>query len=375
MAKVTFAQTLANYYVRDPRVVKPRVNGFYNDNSSTTLLNGMRSPMVYNPGQALPGTATYGALTGYGSKYQYPGVGQTSSGYVSTFGNFQPTSQNYGVAAVVPGLTNGTQTYDPAAAFSVLPIPNKQAPPTDITYPSQARLDSNNIPAGADYKNSFNISDAAPDPSFDVGQDNRVFVTDPSGKIVKSGAVMTPLAAMGGVLFPYTPVITFAHKANYESEQLMHTNYEMPTYKNSNVDNIGMQAKFTANNSDEAQYVLAVIQFFRAATKMFYGADDIAGTPPPVLRLDGYGAYMINHLPVVVTSFDYSLPEEVDYISTNSSSSSSGPETPNNIQMNISFKLVYSRNKIANKFGMQQFAGGNLLSSDKRGTGGSGGWI
>jgi hypothetical protein len=110
---------------------------------------------------------------------------------------------------------------------------------------------------------------------------------------------------------------------------------------------------------------------------MFYGADDIAGTPPPVLRLDGYGAYMINHLPVVVTSFDYTLPEEVDYVSTTGSSSAAGPETlvPNNIQMNISFKLVYSRNKIANKFSMQQFAGGGLLSSDKRGTGGNGGWV
>ena len=184
------------------------------------------------------------------------------------------------------------------------------------------------------------------------------------------------------MIFPYTPTINFAHKANYDTEQLMHTNYEMPVYKNSAVNEISIQAKFTANDFMEAQYVMAVLHFFRSATKMFYGQSPIAGTPPVVLRLDGHGKFMLNHLPVVCTSADYSLPEEVDYISTvpsnpNGSGTGGQPPTmvPSLLQLNVNFRLVYPRNRLANEFGLEKFASGALLTNGKKGTGGPGGYI
>ena len=145
-----------------------------------------------------------------------------------------------------------------------------------------------------------------------------------------------------------------------------------------------MQGKFTANNDVEASYVMAAIHFFRSATKMFYGQDSIAGTPPPVLRLDGYGANVMDHLPVIVTGFEYTFPEDVDYISMGSGgdiyssgiSDTRSAMVPSQLQMGITMKLAYSRNALSNKFGLEQFAGGQLITNTPSGTpGGPGGFI
>ena len=47
--------------------------------------------------------------------------------------------------------------------------------------------------------------------------------------------------------------------------------------------------------------------------------DQFAGAPPPVCRLNAYGANMLNNVPVAVASFRVDLPAEVDYYSSNQS--------------------------------------------------------
>jgi hypothetical protein len=74
---------------------------------------------------------------------------------------------------------------------------------------------------------------------------------------------------------------------------------------------------FTAQDTAEAAYLLAVIHFFRSVTKMFYGQDSQAGTPPPLVFLSGLGQYQFNKHPCVVSNFQYSLPPDVDYIRAN----------------------------------------------------------
>ena len=132
---------------------------------------------------------------------------------------------------------------------------------------------------------------------------------DPSGP-----GILAPLAKTDGVLFPYTPQITTAYKADYESYALTHSNYRGYFYKGSYVDDIQINAMFTAQDSVEAEYLLAVIHFFRSATKMFYGQDPQAGAPPPVVYLQGHGVYQFNLAPCVIAQFNYNLPTDVDYI-------------------------------------------------------------
>ena len=163
--------------------------------------------------------------------------------------------------------------------------------------------------------------------------------------------VLKPLAANGGtdgVIFPYTPNITTTYSANYEQYDLVHSNYRGIFYKNSRVGDIQLRGTFTAQDTTEANYLLAVIHFFRSVTKMFYGQDEQRGTPPPICLLNGYGGYQFSDHPVVVSSFNYSLPNDVDYIRTTN---------PNNFGLNL--------NNRYNPSGVSLPAGGALAGLNR----------
>ena len=104
------------------------------------------------------------------------------------------------------------------------------------------------------------------------------------------------------------------YKADYEQTPLIHSNYKGYFYKGSYTDQISLTATFTAQDTSEAEYLLAVIHFFRAVTKMFYGQDPNRGAPPPLVYLTGLGEFQFTQHPCVVANFNYNLPSDVDYI-------------------------------------------------------------
>jgi hypothetical protein len=158
--------------------------------------------------------------------------------------------------------------------------------------------------------------------------------------------ILNPLKSSNGVIFPYTPQISTSYKANYNPTDLTHSNYRGYFYQNSYTDNVTITAAFTAQDTEEANYLLAVIHFFRSVTKMFYGQSQNLGSPPPMCFLTGFGDYQFNKHPVLVTSFNYNLPADVDYIRAGSS---------NNLQLN--------QNQLRNK---QVQTTNNSLSSVRR---------
>ena len=136
-----------------------------------------------------------------------------------------------------------------------------------------------------------------------------------AGKDGADAGILKPLYDTDGVIFPYTPSIETSYNANYEMYDLTHSNFRGYFYKNSRVNDINIRATFTAQDTQEAAYLLAVIHFFRSVTKMFYGAKDAyRGAPPPLTYLSGLGSYQFNQHPCVVSQFNYSLPPDVDYI-------------------------------------------------------------
>jgi hypothetical protein len=140
-----------------------------------------------------------------------------------------------------------------------------------------------------------------------------------------SAGILEPLRNTDGVVFPYTPKIDMTYSAEYNAYDLVHSNYRGYFYKGSRVGEIVMNADFTAQDSAEADYLLAVIHFFRSATKMFYGQDKQRGTPPPLVFLSGLGEFQFNEHPCVISQFNYNLPSDVDYIrSRGRQSTSSG---------------------------------------------------
>lgn len=166
---------------------------------------------------------------------------------------------------------------------------------------NQARL---NTPSSADWRVRLSL---AP---------NSKYLYNASSDTRELG-ILAPLRDTDGVLFPYTPQIETSYQAKYQPLDLVHSNYRGYFYQNSYVEPINIKATFTAQDTFEAAYLLAVIHFFRSVTKMFYGQDAQAGTPPPVVFLSGHGQYQFNKHPCLVSNFQYSLPSDVDYIRAN----------------------------------------------------------
>lgn len=161
--------------------------------------------------------------------------------------------------------------------------------------------------------------------------------------------ILDALRITDGVIFPYTPSIETAYKANYDPYELTHSNYRGYFYKNSYVDAINMRATFTAQDTNEANYLLAVIHFFRSVTKMFYGNDSQRGSPPPLVYLSGYGDFQFNEHPCVVSQFNYTLPPDVDYIRAQSALSVNTDMLGNRLRNPIANNpLSYTANRLLN---------------------------
>lgn len=154
-------------------------------------------------------------------------------------------------------------------------------------------------------------------------------------------SILAPLAASNGVVFPYMPTIQTSYNATYDSTDLTHSNYRGQFYKSSYVGDINLTGIFTAQDTAEANYLLAVIHFFRSVTKMFYGArDPLRGAPPPLVYLIGLGQYQFNNQPCVVKQFAYSMPNDCDYIRTK----------PNNYNVNLGDRQTKTDTGSSNPF-------------------------
>jgi hypothetical protein len=227
--------------------------------------------------------------------------------------------------------------------------------------------------------------------------------------------ILKPLKSTNGVIFPYTPSIQVAYNAAYDAQDIVHSNYKIYQYKNSSVDSVTITGTFTAQDTNEANYLLAVLHFFKSVTKMFYGQDTnpVNGTPPPICFLSGFGSYQFNNHPVVITGFSQNLPDKVDYIraqvespppdpNSNPGQNSTGDETntgpniiqqiarlglallpggtapkpvfspprpgkftdatyvPTEMQISITAQPVMSRQYISNEFSLEKYANGSL---------------
>ena len=171
-----------------------------------------------------------------------------------------------------------------------------------------ARIQSNNNAATGDWRVRLQLANAS----------------DYLYNAPDCGPLLWPLRDTNGVIFPYTPSIDTAYKANYSTYDLTHSNYRGYFYQNSYIDGINIKATFTAQDTVEANYVLACIHFFRSVTKMFYGQDAQRGTPPPLVFLSGLGDFQFNRHPCLVSQFNYNLPADVNYIRAQSTLSNGG---------------------------------------------------
>jgi len=180
-----------------------------------------------------------------------------------------------------------------------------------------------------------------------------------------NGGMFTKLATTGGVVFPYTPQITFSSRANYTQIDPVHTNYPILAYKNSQIDDIQISGEFSAETNEDAYYWLCAVTFFKTATKMFYGQGPNVGNPPVICHLSGYGTNMFNNVPVVVTSFNLNLEEDVNYIKCSVPGEVEATWVPIVSRLSVTLKPIYNRRNLR-EFDLRAYATGNLTSSSSK---------
>ena len=177
------------------------------------------------------------------------------------------------------------------------------------------------------------------------------------------------------MVFPFTPSIIFSHSASYNALQPTHTNYPFFNYQSSAVDAITIAGDFFVENAEDAEYWVAAVTYLRTVTKMFYGTGANLGNPPPIIKLNGYGEFVFNNVPCVVTAFNIDLPQDVDYIKTTMGGSTTpgnhhtdpvtteGADTwvPAQSLISVTVQPIYSRARQA-EFNLNDFVSGKLIT-------------
>jgi hypothetical protein len=320
-------------------------------------------------------------------------------------------------ATVTPTQGTAPQDIPPDAQGTDAFLGPDVQPPPDDGQNTDSFLGDTNSGLEGEIDNTQNQATLQDSTNFALGRDWRVRLSlAPNAGYLynaKPAGILQPLQATQGVIFPYTPDIQISYAGNYEPLTLTHSNYKIFQYQSSSVDQIQITCEFTAQDTTEATYLLAVIHFFRSVTKMFYGQDQDpkAGTPPPLCYLHGLGAFQFDNHPLVINNFNYTLPKDVDYIRVAAATVEPGVGTSNGnndgfnpnpqqlaalrrlggtiqpggngpsanfgtapagtvpatyvpTMMNISITAypIVSRNDISNNFSLQRYATGDLIT-------------
>ncbi len=201
-----------------------------------------------------------------------------------------------------------------------------------------------------------------------------------------------PVADLKKLEFPYTPQIEYSTDVKYDTYNTTHTNYQLYGYTRTENPTISLNCKFSAHTTEHFKMSAYAIRFLRTYTKMNYGRlDKDRGQPPRILRLFAHGDQMFNNVPVVITKFAMTLPEDVDYVEgninddgslarTSTVRSTQVPSTavvgqqvtadsvsgsiylPMVFQISVNFNMQQNMFKAVNEFKLEDFANGKLSS-------------
>lgn len=176
---------------------------------------------------------------------------------------------------------------------------------------------------------------------------------------------MRILHQTNGIIFPYTPTITYTQNPQWQSQELTHSIQQYYYFTAIESASISIAGTFTVQNQKEGEYLLAVWHFLRSYSKMNYGLSAGAkkGLPPPILLLDGYGDFVFYELPVLIKTWNMDFPNDVDYVRINSGALNSTTNRFSDITLNSGFQTP---NPTSPNAGFRSIPG-NTISADASG--------
>jgi hypothetical protein len=183
-----------------------------------------------------------------------------------------------------------------------------------------------------------------------------------------TGDLLEPIRQTGGLVFQYTPSILVTGSANWNSTHGVGQNYPVYTYNNSSPPSLPITSSFTANTEAEARYMLAVLHWCRGITKSAFGNQDVAsglyGTPPPVLLFEYLGKNGFNGVPVIVTDYQYTYDQNVDYVPVRVGNSDDDITfLPVKIDITITLQIALTPSKIRSSFSITDFINGSAYGN------------
>lgn len=239
---------------------------------------------------------------------------------------------------------------------------------TDMAYDPYLQNPSISPTDGTDWQSTIDLqSNRASAPSIDWrarirpkrGGEDYAY-----GLAGGNGSILQPLKDRGGIVFPYTPNLFLQGSVDYNEATQHGSNYPFYTYLNTRPPSLPLQTTFTANTTEEAQYLLALFHFLRSVTKSYYGDSAVAngryGTPPPVLLFEYLGQFGFNKVPVIIRSYSFSLPDDVDYVPVTVGTGKSATITymPTQSEVMIDLAPQYTYKKLRKRFDLDAFTSG-----------------
>lgn len=334
----------------DPSKASPEANAYLKEQQESSNTTGnVQSERVVSSTEIGEGTTTERNNDGSsvttdssGEKVYYESDGsQSSSGPEEPATNDNAGQRDYSNNGdQVPGV----QVFDDGSTLQTFDDGSTLATGTDGSISSSPSTD-NDSPTGRISPKAFEKG-ASAKAEWKEAKDLRAILRVPPSYLTKYTDPAGVLKNFGGIVFPYTPQISLEHQASFNSINPVHSNYTQYFYKNSAVSQISVTGKFTVQNEEDGIILLGVIHLLRALTKMRFGPDKDSGAPPPVCRLQAYGDYMLQNVPVAVSSFRHELPDSVDYFAVGRKNNAMGPNlVPVLSTITLSLTPMWSRSE------------------------------
>lgn len=162
------------------------------------------------------------------------------------------------------------------------------------------------------------------------------------------------------VEFLVSPTIDESRSASYDQLNPIHHPGAMQVYRSSAARIFNINGKLIARNKEEATRNIKYMNLIRSWVMPYYGtgtaksSPKMLGAPPDVLRLTAYGAKNIHNIPVVVNSYNWTYPDQVDYVPAEG-----GVPCPVMMDVSIAMTETYSPVEFG-KFDLIKFKNGIL---------------
>jgi uncharacterized membrane protein YgcG len=167
------------------------------------------------------------------------------------------------------------------------------------------------------------------------------------------------------VIFRVMPEVFESRTMEYEAVAPPQAPTAFQKYKGTSSVQWTVNATLTCRTTDEATENLDIMNRLRGWSMPYFGVNTAAkypgliGAPPPVLRLSGFRQQMIGPVPVVMTSLNWTFPQDVDYIPARSVEGV--PNIPFPTVMKVTIQLVesFSTDEF-NGFDLEEFFTGRM---------------